>query len=469
MTSDPILEPPHAREGWRGEIAATFALAWPLALANFAQMLVHAVDVIFVARLGDVPLAASSLAIALFGLMIWSMSGITGMVAALISAELGRRRHAVREVRRSVRMGLWIAVLAGLFTMIVCAQGEWLMDLTGQDPKVSVLAGRFLDIVMFASIPMLLANVLRNFVSALGRPVFATMITVASIGVNVLGNYAFVFGNLGAPALGLEGSAISSVLTSCFIVVAYVVSIRADRRLRRYRILGNWWRPEWSRFRELLRTGTPVMLTVLAEAGLFSGAAFLMGRIGAHELAGHAVALQIAALAFQVPFGIAQAATIRVGYFYGAQDPESITRAGWTAIGLGMGFMLLTASAMMLAPHALLSIYVDPDAAANAAMVGFAMQYMRIAAMFQLFDGLQAVAAGALRGLQDTRVPMWLALFGYWIPGMGTAIGLGFYTPLEGAGVWLGFAAGLGVVALLLLWRWMKREKLALVPAKESS
>jgi MATE family multidrug resistance protein len=307
--------------------------------------------------------------------------------------------------------------------------------------------------------------VLRSFVSALGRPIFATMITVVAIGVNALGNYAFVFGRLGAPALGLEGSALSSVLTACFTLLAYVAAISTDRRLRRYRVFGNWWRPEWSRLRELMRTGMPVMLTVLAEAGLFSAAAFLMGRIGAHELAGHAIALQLASLAFQVPFGISQAATIRVGYFYGARDPAAVARAGWTAMALGMGFMLVTAGAMMFAPHALLSIYVDPDAAANAVMAGFAMQYMRIAAAFQLFDGLQAVAAGALRGLQDTRVPMWLALFGYWIPGFGTAVGLGFYTPLEGTGVWLGFAVGLGVVALLLLRRWMRRERLGLVPA----
>ena len=465
MTHDPILEPPHAREGWRGEIAATFALAWPLALANFAQMLVHAIDVIFVARLGDVPLAASSLAIALFGLLVWSMNGLTGMVAALIAAELGRRRHAVREVRRSVRMGLWLAIAAGVVVIAVCATGESLMRLTGQDPEVSRQAGNFLGLIMFAGIPMLLSNVLRSFVSALGRPIFATMITVVAIGVNALGNYAFVFGRLGAPALGLEGSALSSVLTACFTLLAYVAAVSTDRRLRRYRVFGNWWRPEWSRLRELVRTGMPVMLTVLAEAGLFSAAAFLMGRIGAHELAGHAVALQLASLAFQVPFGISQAATIRVGYFYGARDPEAVARAGWTAMALGMGFMLVTASAMMFAPRALLSIYVDPDAPANAAMAGFAMQYMAIAAAFQLFDGLQSVAGGALRGLQDTRVPMWLAIFGYWIPGFGTAVGLGFYTPLEGTGVWLGFAAGLAVVALLLLRRWMRRERLGLVPA----
>ena len=464
MTSDPILEPPHSGEGWRGEILATLALAWPLALANLAQMLVHAIDVIFVARLGDEALAASSLSIALFGLLLWSLSGMSGMVAALIAAELGRRRHAVREVRRSARMGLWLAVGLGVVAMAICMTGEALMLATGQDPVVAALAGDFLAVIMWAMIPMQLANVLRNFVSALGRPIFATAITVLAIGVSALFNYAFVFGNLGAPALGLEGSALSSVLTSLFILAAYVVAIQTDRRLRRYRVFGNWWRPEWSRLAELLRIGTPVSLTILAEAGLFSSAAFLVGRIGPSELAGHTIALQLAALAFQVPFGVAQAATIRVGYFYGARDPAAIGRAGWSAVALGGGFMLLTASAMLFAPRTIIRIYVDPDAARNAALVGFALQYMTVAAAFQLFDGIQAVAAGVLRGLQDTRVPMIMALLGYWVAGFGSAVVLGFVTPLEGTGVWIGLAVGLVVVAALLVQRWARRGRLGLLP-----
>ena len=178
-----------------------------------------------------------------------------------------------------------------------------------------------------------------------------------------------------------------------------------------------------------------------------------MGRIGPTELAGHTIALQLAALAFQVPMGVAQAATIRVGYFYGARNTAGIARAGWSALVIGGGFMLLTASAMLFAPTFIIRLYVDPDAPRNAALVAFAVQYMVVAAAFQLFDGVQAVAAGALRGLQDTRVPMWLALFGYWI-----------YTPLEGTGVWIGLAVGLIVVAVLLTWRWARRGRLALVP-----
>ena len=451
---------------WRLELGAMLRLSAPLAAANLLQMMVHTIDVIFVARLGEVPLAASSLSISIFGLLMWCFSGLTGAVAPLIAAELGRRKHAVREVRRSVRMALWLAVLSGLAGMAVSAFGEEIMLASGQDPVVALAAGGFLGILLWAMIPMIIASVLRTFVAALGRPIFATTITALAIFVNALGNYAFVFGNLGAPAMGLEGSALSSVLTSVAMVAAYVIAIAADRRLRRYHIFGRWWRAEWSRLAEILKIGTPIAFTILAEAGLFSGAAFLMGWIGPAELAGHTVALQVAALAFQVPFGIGQAATIRVGYHFGAGDRAGIGRAGWSALALSAGFMAVTASAMLLMPHTILSLYVDPSAAANSAMVGFAVQYMIVAAAFQLFDGAQAVAAGALRGLQDTQVPMAIAIFGYWLPGMGTAMWLGFRTPLEGTGVWIGLAVGLVVVAGLLLWRWRARERLGLLPVQ---
>ncbi|MEO1968756.1 MAG: MATE family efflux transporter [Sphingomonadaceae bacterium] len=460
MTHEHPLEPlPLESAGWRSEIAATFALAWPLALANLLQMLVYAIDVVFVARLGEIELAASSLGVSIFGLTMWALGGLTGIVAALIAEELGRRRHAVREVRRSVRMALWLAVATGIVGMAICWLGEPLLLASGQEPDIARRSGAFLQILMWAMIPNVAATVLRNFVSALGRPIFATAITGVAIIANFVGNYAFVFGNLGAPALGLEGSALSSVTTSLVMLACYVVAILQDRRLRRYRIFGNWWRPEWSRLSELVRVGSPVMVIILAEAGLFSGAALLMGRIGPAELAGHTIALNIAALAFQVPFGIGQAATIRVGYFYGARDREGMGRAGWTSIIMGGGFMTLTAMLMLFAPFLLLDIYVDTSLAANAAMIGFAVRYMKVAAAFQLFDGVQAVTAGALRGLQDTRVPMLIAIFSYWVPGFGIAILLGFYTRLQGTGIWIGLATGLVFAALLLTARWTRRGR----------
>lgn len=440
-------------------------LALPLAAANLLQMLVHAIDVIFVARLGDASLAAASLAVAIFGLLVWSGSGLIGAAAPLIAAELGKKKHSVREVRRTFRMAFWLTIILSLLFMIICWNGEAIMLATGQPPETSARAGDFLQILTFAVFPMLAASLLRVFVATLGRPTIATMITFLALFVNAAGNYGLVFGNLGMPELGLQGSALSSVITSFVMLLAYIVVIQTDRRFRRFHIFGNFWRTEWSRFWELVRIGVPISLTILAEAGLFTGAAFLMGRIGESELAGHTIALQVAALAFQIPFGVAQAATIRVGLAYGANDPLMIKLAARAAFALGIGFMVITCSLMWFAPELVLSIYVDVDAPQNAALVGFAMQFLVIAAAFQLADGAQAVAAGALRGLQDTRTPMFIAMFGYWIAGYGTSIYLGFWTDYAGVGVWIGLAVGLLVAAILLMARWKMRGRLGLLPA----
>ncbi|WP_338424470.1 MATE family efflux transporter [Sphingopyxis kveilinensis] len=467
MLHQPTPSTAHPSQGFRAEFRATLALALPLAAANLLQMLVHAIDVIFVARLGDAALAASSLGVAIFGLLLWTGSGLVGASAPLIAAELGRRKHAVREVRRTVRMALWLSALVSILFMGICAAGGPIMIATGQPPATAERAAGFLLILMWALFPMIAAAVLRIFVSALGRAAIATAITFGALFVNALGNWAFVFGHLGMPALGLHGSAISSVMTAVLMLIAYVVVIQTDRRLRRYRLFGNWWRSEWSRFGDMVRIGTPISLTILAEAGLFTGAAFLMGRIGEAQLAGHTIALQVAALAFQIPFGVAQAGTIRVGLAYGAHDHRGIAHAGQAALLLGIGFMAFTALLMWLFPRLVLSLYVDVDDARNAALMGFALQFLVVAAAFQLFDGAQAVAAGVLRGLQDTRVPMIIAVCGYWAAGYGTAIYLGFWTPLAGVGVWIGLAVGLIVVSAVLLCRWRMRARLGLLPAAD--
>lgn len=447
---------------WGKEIRATLLLASPLAAANILQMLTYAIDVIFIARLGEAELAASSLIMAVFGLIVWALNSLTAAVAPIIAAELGGNPRAVRPIRRAMRMAMWMAVMTGAGGMALSMLTIPLMYATGQPAEVIEVAIPYQIAIVWSLIPMVVANVLRTYVSTLGRPIFATVITALGIGVNALGNYALIFGNLGMPRLELIGAGIATIITTTTIMLIYVAVIRWDAALHRYRIFGHWWRSDWQKFFEILRIGTPISLTVIAEAGIFGAAAFLMGRFGASELAGHTVALNIAALAFQVPFGVGQAVTIRVGYFYGARDPIGIKRAGWVAIAIGAGFMSLTALAMVFAPLTLLSIYVDVDAARNAALVGFALQYLLLAAAFQLVDGVQAVAAGALRGLQDTRVPMWIAIFSYWVPGIGLAIGLGFFTSLEGTGVWIGLATGLAFAAVLLTWRWMLRERLGL-------
>ncbi len=453
----------HAEPTLRAEFGAMARLALPLAAANLLQMAVYAVDVIFIARLGTDELAASTLATSTYGLSLWMVLGLIGAVAPMAATALGRGRHAVREVRRSFRMALWMSLFAGIAVMGVCYSAEWLMLLTGQSPRIAELAGIYLFWLAPVAIPVVASNVLRIFVSTMDRAIMATWVTVLAVFVNAGGNWLLIFGNWGFPAWGLKGAAIASVLTSLVVLAAYVAIIQADRRMRRHYLFGRLWRPDWQRLRELWRVGLPIAAITAAEGGLFASAAYLMGAIGTLELASHTVALGLGALAFQVPFGVAQAATIRVGMHNGAGDPDAIRRAGLATFILTVGFAAVFAALMLLRPQWLLSIYIDVDAPTNTLLVATATGYLVVGAAFQLFDGAQAVLAGLLRGLSDTRMPFVLAVIGYWIFGFGTAWYLGFHTPMGGLGVWIGLAVGLVVTSILLAHRWHRRERLGLV------
>ncbi|WP_236672021.1 MATE family efflux transporter [Croceicoccus sp. YJ47] len=452
-----LLSPP-----MRDELRESTRLAAPLAAANLLQMAVYAIDVIFVARLGTEQLAAITLSTSIYGLSLWCAMGLVGAVAPLAASALGRGRHAVREVRRSIRMALWVAALAGLFIMALSFAGQPIMRVTGQPAAVTAFAGEYLTVVAFGAVPAVAAAVLRIFVSTLGRAAIATWVTVFALFVNGLGNWLLIFGNWGFPELGLRGAALASVITALATLVAYIVIIQTDRRMRRYYLFGRLWRADVVRLLDIWRIGLPIAAITMAEAGLFSSAAFLMGALGELELAAHTVALQIAALAFQVPFGISQAATIRVGLHHGRDNRGGIALAGWAGLILVTGFAAVFVLAMLTIPRLLLSAYIDVNDPANAGIVSLAIGYMAVAAAFQLADGYQAMGAGLLRGLADTRVPFLFALIGYWPFGFGTAWVLGFHTPLRGTGVWIGLAVGLSVTGVMMLWRWHARDRLIL-------
>lgn len=453
-----------APSSMREEVYSLVRLAAPLAGANLVQMAVYAVDVIFVARLNPVDFAAATLGVFLYSVVLWALLGLSTACAPIIAAELGQRARAVREVRRSFRMALWLSVIAALPFLIALAHGETLLLLAGQDARVAARAGAFLDILLIALVPSVAAGVMRTVAAALGRPGWALIVTIMALVLGIFGNWALVFGNAGFPALGLMGSALASVITTMAMVIAFAVILLTDRRLKRFRLFGRWWRPEWSRMREIVALGLPIALAFTLEGSLFGGAAVLMGLISVTAVAAHAVALNIAAITFQIPLGIGQAATIRVGMAYGARDARWISRAGWAAIGLGTAAMAVTASAIWLVPSLFVSAYLDLDAASNAATVPLALSYLVIAAIFQLVDGAQVVLAGALRGLQDTRAPMVIAGFGYWGVGFVTAVLLGFGLHWQGVGIWIGLASGLLAVSVMLMWRWARRETLGLVP-----
>ncbi len=445
------------------EARALMRLAGPLVVANLVQMAIYTTDVIFIARLGPDALAASTVAVNLLVVVMHMISGLGIAAAPLIAAELGRKKHSVREVRRTVRMAMWVVTVLSVPGILVLSQGEALLRALGQEPRIAAMGAEYLLWVQWALWPAMLFGVLRTFVAALDRAHYALWVTLVMLFANAAGNYVLIFGHFGAPALGLKGAAIASVGSNIVGVIALILLINRHRVMRRFHLFGRLTRMDWGRVRELFRVGLPISMSMVFEVAIFSAAAFLMGLIGVNELAAHAIALQAAALAFMVPLGIGQAATIRVGMAFGANDPHWMQRAGRVAMATGVGFMGLTAMLFWLAPEWVILLWLDPADPANAAVMPLAAGFLAMAALFQLFDGAQVVGAGLLRGLQDTRVPMVFAGFGYWVAGLGGAVLFGFYTPLKGQGIWLGLVIGLASVAILMGVRWKMRARLGLV------
>lgn len=445
---------------WLGEVAATLTLAWPLVLANLAGTALTTMDVLLLGRLGAETLAAAALGTNLFHIFFVTLIGLMSAVSPLVAAEFGRRRHAVREIRRTVRQGLWVATAASVPAMALMWAGEPILLALRQDPGLAAEAGRYLRSLLWALLPNLGFLVLRMFIASLGRPGWGLAIALATLPVNLGLAVLLIFGGAGIPPLGLVGAGVATTLTATLGFATLAAVLLLDRRFRRYHIFGRVWRPDWPRFRAVWRVGLPVAVTLALEVGLFNGSGLMMGALGTPELAAHAIALQIAALCFMVPLGIGQAATIRVGHALGAGDPASAGRAGWAAFALACVFACAVAALLVAVPDGLIAAFIDP--ARDPEVARIAVVLLAFAALFQLADGSQAVTAGMLRGLQDTRMPMIYAAFGYWAVGAPLGYGLAFPLGFRGAGVWTGLAVGLAVVSGLLLWRWTRRDALGL-------
>ncbi|NNG03774.1 MAG: MATE family efflux transporter [Inquilinus sp.] len=450
---------------WRVEAWATLKLALPLAAAQLAQVAMHTTDVVMMGWLGPEALAGGTLGSSLlFPIFLLGM-GVVMATAPLAAQALGARKF--REVRRSVRQGFWWSVVLAVPFTLLLWHGEAILLLLRQDPANAALGQEYLRPAVWCLAPGWGVIVLRGFVSVHDRPRSVMVVTVAGFFVNAVTDYLLIFGKFGFPALGVAGAGVATTVVNTLMFLALCLYVVRDRRFRRYALLARFWRADWPRFREILRIGMPIGLTVLAEAGLFSAAAFLMGMIGTAELAAHAIALQCAAVAFMVPLGIGHAATVRVGLAVGAGDPAGIGRAGWSALALAAGFSALPITLFLAAPTILIGLFLDVGDPANAPAIGIAVSFLAVAALFNLVDGAQAVATGILRGLKDTTVPMLIAAGGYWLVGFTTSFVLGFYTPLAGIGVWLGLAGGLAVVSVLAIHRFHFRDRLmpGLVPS----
>jgi MATE family multidrug resistance protein len=447
--------------GWAKELRASFALAWPLIIAQLAQNLLFTTDVVLLGWLGPKYLAAGTLAGAFLVPFQLTGIGIVGAVAPLVAQARGR--GDTKAVRRIVRQGFWVAILVATLLVPIVLNIRPIYLAIGQDPEVTALAESYMFAGFWMLYPALGIMVLRSFLSALATTRVILVVTLIGVLVNGVLAYTLIFGHFGFPRLELRGAAIATGLVNLVMFLALLGYVVTHRKLKRFHILARFFKPDWPRFREILRVGLPIGLTVAAEVGLFSVAAILMGRLGTNETAAHAVALQLASTAFMVPLGLGMAATVRVGLAYGRGDTEGVRLAGWTAIVMGTGFMALTAALFLAVPHALVTIFLDKTDPANATALMLAATYLGIAGIFQLVDGAQVVASHSLRGLSDTRTPMLLAIFGYWFVGLPTAYVLGFVFNLRGVGVWLGLATGLAFVAILLVSRFAMRGRLGLM------
>ena len=453
-----------AREaGVLAELRATVALAWPLIIAQLAQMAIFTTDTLMMGWLGPEYLATGTLAVAyLHPLFVFGM-GLLFALSPMMAQALGARQF--RLVRRTARQGFWAAGILSAGIIPILWQVRPLLGLTGQTEATIAMAEQYVHIGVFALIPMLLFIVPRTLVSVHGQTSVILAITIAGIIVNAGLNYTLMFGNFGAPRLELRGAAISTVTVNTVMFLMALAYVQSVRRYRRYHVFARFWRPDWQRFREIFRLGAPIGLQSMAEVGLFAAAAMMMGRLGTDELAAHAIAVQLAALAFMIPFGLSQATTIRVGLFHGKGSRAGVAIAGWSSFAVAMAIMCVTASSFLIFPEAMIRGFLDPGDPVNTVPIALAVSYLAIAALFQLVDGAQVVSGAALRGLSDTTVPMVIALMGYWVIGVPVGWYLGFHTDLGGIGIWLGLAAGLAVVAVVLTGRFALRERLGLVPS----
>lgn len=448
-------------QSWGAELRAIFLLAWPLVVAQVAQNALFTTDVIMMGWLGPEYLAAGTLATAFFTPFLLLGGGIVGAVAPLVAQALGARQ--IRQVRRTVRQGFWVCIVMATGLLPIIWNIRPILILTGQDPELALMAETYMQIALFVLYPGLGLFAMRSFLSALGSTRIILYVTVAGVLVNAVLNYILIFGNFGAPRLELRGAALATVIVNVLMFGLLLAYTLRHRRYKRFNILARFWRPDWLRFREIFRIGTPIGFTLMAEVGMFAIAAIFMGWLGTDELAAHAVALQCASFAFMVPLGLSMAATVRVGLTFGAQSREGVRRAGWTSMAIGVGFMCITATLFLTVPGVFTRLFLDPANPENAVALTLATSYLLLAGLFQIVDGAQVVAAHVLRGLSDTKIPMVVALFGYWCVGMPIAWYLGNADRLAGIGIWTGLASGLAFVAIVLTTRFAMRERLGLL------
>jgi multidrug resistance protein, MATE family len=433
------------------ELTETLKLAVPIALTQLGQIAMMTIDLALVGRLGDEAVAAAALANTVFFVSFTFGMGLVSAVAPLAAQAFGARDP--RSVRRALRVGLWAALLISLPIMLFPLFGERILLTLGQAPATAHLAQKYLLGLVWGITPALWFLAIRGFMGAVNRPEPGLWITLAAIPANALLVYLLIHGGWGLPRLELFGAGLGTTIVNFGMFLAALWFATRRRPFKKYRVLGRIWRIDWTLMRRLVAIGAPISMSFLMEYGLFGAAALLMGLISTTALAAHQVALQITAILFMVPFGIGIAATVRVGHAVGRGDAPAVRRAGYVATLLGIACVSALTVAVILGRFAIARFFFGAAAESAGAVIDLTATLLLVGATFFVADGIQTVAAGALRGLNDTRVPLLFAAISYWLVGFLTAYGLAFRTGLGAIGVWIGLSCGTAVYAILLMLR----------------
>lgn len=432
-----------------GHARAIAVLGLPLIGGHVASFAIGLTDAAMLGWYSAGALAAATLAASYFNAIFLFGCGFAFAVLPLVAAATGA--NDTRMARRANRMGLWLSMLYGAAAMPLFIWAGPILRALGQDPQVAADAAAYLNVMGWGVFSALAVMVLKSTLAAQERTQVVLITQLAATVVNAGVNYMLIFGNFGAPEMGLMGAAIASLVTitvSTLILVAY-----CHRALPEQEIFRNFYLPDWEVFARLFRLGIPIGLTTLAEVSLFTASALMMGWISPVALAAHGIALNLAGLTFMVHLGLSNVATIRVGNALGRKDLPHMLRGARVLITISFVFAMMSVAAFLLFPEALISIFLSPDDPERPAIMATSITLLAVAAIFQLTDGLQAQAIGLLRGLQDTTIPMLIAVIGYWAIGLPTGYVLGFTMGYGGTGVWIGLVVGLSSVGALLLWR----------------
>lgn len=436
------------------EIRRTLALAFPIIIGQLGQMLMGIADSVMIGHVGTVPLAASA-----FGHSLFTVSFILGVGLLVSVSVLGARAHGAGQssvCAEYLRHGVIMALVMGVIGAALIYGMSLKLELFGQPEEVNVAGETYIRIIAFSLVPTLLFQVLRQFSEAVGHPWGAMGVLLASVMLNVVLNWMLIYGNLGAPAMGLDGAGWATLISRIVSVVGLWAWLKHRNSVtREWPGRGEnsaWWAPVvWTRIREMLRIGVPAAGQLMFEAGAFVSAAMMMGWIGTVPLASHQIALSCASVTFMVPLGISMATSMRIGRAVGEGRMEALRRIGFGSIFTGGAFAIVFTVVFALGGSLIVSGFThEADVAALAA------QLLIIAAVFQIFDGGQAVASGALRGLADVKVPLFITFIAYWVIALPTGYFYGVHRE-DPHGVWIGLAAGLAVAYVLLTWRFYRK------------